>query len=183
MKFLTATILLLSSLLTHAGVYGDLKFGDSRETVTRKLKTSPLVEQTIDSTFMGRMGLNGVFKCKAKLAGLTYHLHFDWTPQGGLSEITLRSEEIDASLYHTTLRNAWQQASTLLTRAYNDPAQDGQYPAKSDFKKHSIMASHIWHRGKKQSILMGPGLIKGKKEKCFLIIRYLSQYIEPIRTP
>ena len=52
-------LLLISA--SQAGVYGELEFGDSRETVTKKLSQSPLVEQTIDNTYTARTGLNGIF--------------------------------------------------------------------------------------------------------------------------
>ncbi|MGB0775692.1 MAG: hypothetical protein ACPGUY_07585, partial [Akkermansiaceae bacterium] len=73
-RFLTLLCFLLPYSIS-AGVYGSLEFGDSRETVTRKLQKSPLVKQTLDSTFIARTGLNGVFTCKNKLAGQTYTLY------------------------------------------------------------------------------------------------------------
>ena len=109
--------LLLSCLLlvsvSQAGVYGELEFGDSRETVTKKLRQSPLVEQTIDNTYIARTGLNGIFKCKGQIAGLTCRLYFNWDEQGGLNEITLRSEGLDVDLYKTRLQRAWSDAESL----------------------------------------------------------------------
>lgn len=180
MKFPILVVYLLSAILSSAGVYDTLEFGDDRETVTRKLGASKMVEQTIDSTFFGRTGLNGVFKCKTKLAGLTYHLFFDWNETGGLKEITLRSNTIDKAQYNTGLQNAWKEASTLFTQVYQIPAQDAKYPQPADFKGHDILISHIWHKGKKQSVLLGPGIIK---EKCFLAIRFVNQHVEPVRIP
>ena len=167
-------LLLLSTLTTHAGVYGNLEFGDTRETVTKKMSSSQLVEQTIDSTFFGRTGLNGVFKCKAKLAGLTYHLYFGWSEDGGLKEITLRSSELNMGEYGKGLRRAWGEAETLFSKVYQDPTQKTAFPSQKAFKKHNILISHVWHRAGKQSILMGPGVDKGK---CFLAIRYVNQHI------
>lgn len=163
-----------------AGVYDTLQFGDSRETVTKKLQASTMVTTTVDSTFFGRTGLNGVFKCKAKLAGLTYHLYFGWNDNGGLNEITLRSAEVPMAEYESSINKAWAEANTLFTQVYNAPAQNANYPTKADFKKHDILITHIWHKGENQSILIGPGINKGK---CFLAIRFVNQRIEPVRVP
>ncbi|MCP5536490.1 MAG: hypothetical protein H7A51_09700 [Akkermansiaceae bacterium] len=167
-------VLSLTTFLSHAGVYGDLEFGDSRETVTRKMSASQLVEQTIDSTFFGRTGLNGVFKCKAKLAGLSYHLYFGWNEDGGLNEVTLRSSELSMEEYGRGLRRAWGEAEALFSQVYQKPSQKADYPDQKAFTKHNILISHVWHRGENQSILMGPGIDKGK---CFLAIRYVNQRI------
>lgn len=180
MKFIAIPFFLLSVVTSFAGVYGDLEFGDSRETVTRKMTASQLVDQTVDSTFFGRTGLNGVFKCKAKLAGLTYHLYFGWDENGGLNEITLRSNGLNMAEYGSRLRKAWGEAETLFTKVYQSPAQKTAYPLKAAFKEHNILISHVWHRGQKQSILMGPGQDKGK---CFLSIRFVNKRIELPRLP
>ena len=178
MKCLTIALIFLSSLSSFAGVYGDLEFGDSRKTVTKKMSSSQLVEQTVNSTFLGRTGLNGIFKCKAKLAGLTYHLYFGWNESGGLNEITLRSGNLNMSEYGNSLRTAWNEAATLFSKVYNHPAQKTGYPTQrsfqDDFKGHQILISHVWHKGEKQSILMGPGIDQGK---CFLTIRFVNKRV------
>ncbi|BDS08855.1 hypothetical protein NT6N_38950 [Oceaniferula spumae] len=173
-------LILATASICSAGVYDTLQFGDSRETVTKKLQASKMVKATMDSTFFGRTGLNGVFKCNAKLAGLTYHLYFGWDDNGGLNEITLRSGEVPMAEYNTSIKNAWAEANALFTQVYNTPAQNAGYPNKSDFKQHDILISHIWHKGENQSILMGPGINKGK---CYLAIRFVNQRIEPVRVP
>ena len=174
MKFIWIPLILLSVATSFAGVYGNLEFGDSRDTVTKKMSSSQLVEQTIDSTFFGRTGLNGVFKCKAKLAGLTYHLYFGWNENGGLNEITLRSSVLNMDQYGHGLRKAWSEAETLFSKVYKAPSQKTAYPPQAAFKKHNILISHVWHRPGKQSIFMGLGADKGK---CFLTIRYVNQHI------
>jgi hypothetical protein len=173
-------IALLSSNSTHAGVYGPLEFGDDRDTVARKLGKCELVTRTVPSTLLARTGLNGVFKCKHQLAGLTCHLYFGWNDAGELNEITLRSNEIDAAHYNTHLQQAWKKAHTLFTQTYHAPAQNAKYPTKTDFKGRDILISHIWHKGTHQSILMGPGIAKNK---CFLVIRFVNHHVKPIRTP
>ncbi|MDG1358798.1 MAG: hypothetical protein P8P36_11455, partial [Akkermansiaceae bacterium] len=150
--------LLLSSTI-HAGVYGDLEFGDSRELVTKKLQQSPLVEQAIDETYKARTGLNGIYKCKSKIAGLACWLYFNWDAQGGLNEITLRSESLDSNLYETELKNAWIESSALFSRVYQEPRQQAPYPLLSSFKEHQMMISHVWENSDKTNILIGTGMV------------------------
>lgn len=134
-----------------------------------------MVSTTANETFFGRLGLNGVFKCNAKLAGLTYHLYFDWDDNGGLKEVTLRSEDMPDSQYGSKLYSTWQEAKQLLTQAYNPPAQSADYPNKSDFKGSPILISTLWKRGTNNSVLLGTGREKGK---CFLCIRFTNEKIE-----
>lgn len=178
--FLCAALFALNPLGLSAGVYSSLEFGDSRDTVTRKLQSSNLVEQTVGSTFLGRTGLNGVFKCKAKLAGLTYHLYFGWSDSGGLSEITLRSQKVHHNEFSTTIKSAWAEANKLFSQVYKQPVQSAHYPDKSKFKDHPILITHMWHKGARQTIMIGPGL---EKQKSFLAIRFVNQKIKPVRTP
>jgi len=140
---LTLAILLTFASVCQAGVYDTLEFGDNRATVTKKLKASSMVEQQMEGAFFGRTGLNGVFKCKAKLAGLTYHLYFNWSESGGLEEITLRSQELPMDNYSTALQEAWSEANKLFTKVYNYPVQDANYPKKSDFKGHDMLITRI----------------------------------------
>ncbi len=163
-----------------AGVYGDLEFGDDRNTVTKKLQQSKLVEQTINTSLISRTGLNGIFKCKTPLAGLSYHLFFDWNENGGLREITLRSEDINKSTYSSTLYKAWNEAGQLFSRVYGAPAQNAGFPDRHDVSQHGMMMSHIWHRDDDQSVLLGAGI---EKDQCFLAIRFINQRIEPVRIP
>lgn len=181
MLYRTLIILILCySTSVKAGVYAGLNFGDSRDEVTRKLQASELIEQTVDSTFFGRTGLNGVFKCKNKLAGLKYSLYFAWSENGGLTEITLRSEELPANAYGTSIKQAWKQANQLFTQVYGAPKQDAKYPAPKDFLNHPILITHLWHRGERQSILIGPGIEKGRS---FLTIRFINKKVPPVITP
>ena len=170
MKYLSILGCFILSSSLHAGVYGDLEFGDSRETVTQKLGQSQLVEQTIDKTYTARTGLNGIYKCKAKISGLACHLYFNWDEQGGLNEITLRSESLDAELYQTTLKRAWTDAGGLFSRVYNEPKQQAPYPPLSSFNEHKMMISHVWEVTAGATVLMGTGM---DKNQCFLFIRYV----------
>ena len=166
-------LLLISA--SQAGVYGELEFGDSRETVTKKLGQSPLVEQIFDNTYTARTGLNGIFKCKGKISGLACHLYFNWDEQGGLNEITLRSEGLDMDLYKTRLQRAWTDAESLFSQVYQSPTQKADYPALTAFKEHKMMISHVWKNKGKETILMGTGI---DKNKCFLFIRYVRSQID-----
>ena len=175
MKYLSLLVCFVLSSPIHAGVYGELEFGDSRDTVTQKLGQSPLVTQTIDNTYTARTGLNGIYKCKAKISGLACRLYFNWDEQGGLNEITLRSEGLDTDLYDTTLKSAWSEAGSLFSRVYQPPKQQAPYPPQSSFNEHKMMISHVWENADQTSILMGTGM---DKNTCFLFIRYISVQAE-----
>lgn len=164
-----ASALFVSS--SHAGVYGDLEFGDSREAVTKKLGQSPLVEQIIDDVFTARTGLNGIYKCKAKISGLTCHLYFNWDEHGGLNEITLRSEGLALDTYPKELRQAWLDAERIFSEVYGGPSEKAPYPPVSAFKTHKMMISRVWNNPGNGSILMGTGVDRGQ---CFLFVRFAS---------
>ena len=179
-KFTFCLLLALLSVAgsSFAGVYANLEFGDSRDVVQHKLKSSDMVEQTMPDTYIARTGLNGIFKCKTQLAGLTYHLYFNWNDDGNLHEITLRSNKLEREDYKTSLYQAWKDAGKLLTQVYQAPAQNADYPNKNDLGDGSIMMSHIWHKGNNESILMGTGR---EQTSYFLTIRFINRHVKPIR--
>ena len=161
---------LLLALPINAGVYGDLQFGDSRETITRKLSESPLVEQTIDNTYIARTGLNGIYKCKARISGLVCQLYFNWDQHDRLIEITLRSETLNADRYKTDLKQAWSDAGALFAKVYHKPKQEAPYPDPSSFGQHKMMISHVWESDDGVTIYMGSGM---DKNTCFLFVRFV----------
>ena len=178
-KSIILSLLIFTGLPCFAGVYANLEFGDSREAVQRKLKSSDMVEQTMPDTYISRTGLNGIFKCKAQLAGLTYHLYFDWNEDGNLDEITLRSNQLEQANYRTSLYQAWKEAGKLFTQVYKAPAQNAGFPNKDALANSSIIMSHIWHKGTNESILMGTGI---DQTNYFLAIRFVNRHVEPART-
>ena len=108
-----------------AAVFDQLVFGQSRAQVLAKLKTSKFVELTVDETFLGRTGLNGVFRTRKKIGGLDASLYFDWTDAGELKELTLQTEALPASAYRTQIEPSWKKFIELLTTLYDDPVQKG----------------------------------------------------------
>lgn len=180
-KFALCSLLAFLALAgsSFAGVYADLEFGDSRETVLSKLKSSEMVEQTIATELIARTGLNGIFKCKAQLAGLTYHLYFEWNDDGRLDEITLRSNHIQKENYSVSLYQAWKEAGKLFTQVYKTPAQNADFPNKNSLGDSGMIMSHIWHKGENESILMGTGM---DQTNCFLAIRFVNRHVEPALT-
>ncbi len=181
--FTTVLFLIVLPLSTFAGVYGDLEFGDSRETVLKKLQKSKLVSQTFDTSLISRTGLNGIFKCKHPLAGQTYSLYFNWDDNGGMKELTLRSEPIPKSQFKTTLHTAWQKANQVFTNAYGTPAQAAKYPSTAQVEQFTIYMTHLWYRGKNHTVMMGPGIDVNKGGSYFLAIRYVNKHIKPVIIP
>ena len=168
-------LILISALpVATAGVYGELEYGDNRETVTQKLRKSPLVSLGVDEAFLGRTGLNGIFKCKSRLAGLDYHLYFNWNANGGLNEITLRSNELDMARYRDELRQAWQEAELLFERVYGAATQKAPYPDLTALVENSMLITHVWQQQPNECILLGTGRHKGK---CFMFIRFANERV------
>lgn len=159
-------------------IYEDLSYGDSRETVTKKLLACPRVESTVPETMFGRVGLNGSFKIKKDLNGLNFSLFFDWDDAGGLKEVTLRSEGMSSSDYSLKLREYYSEASDLITRIYGSPIMSNDLPPKNDIKEGAILNSHLWHPGA-GTLLLG---VAHTADKYYVSIRFMSKLIEPVRT-
>ena len=165
-------LLLISA--SQAGVYGELEFGDSRETVTKKLSQSPLVEQTIDNTYTARTGLNGIFKCKGKISGLVAIS----ISTGMNKAVSMRLLcDLKDSIWTSTKHGSSTHGLTpnrYFRKYTNLPHKKLTYPALSSFKEHKMMISHVWENKGKGTILMGTGI---DKNKCFLFIRYVRAQI------
>ncbi|MEY3897186.1 MAG: hypothetical protein RLZZ214_2707 [Verrucomicrobiota bacterium] len=112
-----------------AAFFDSLTFRDTRETTLTKLKASKIVEMTTDETFIGRSGLNGVFKTRQKIGSLDGFLYFDWTAAGKLKELTLQTETRPETDYKSELEPSWKELIQLLNTLYGKPVQKGPLPA------------------------------------------------------
>jgi hypothetical protein len=135
--------------------FDNLTFRDTRDSTLAKLKASKIVEMTTDETFIGRSGLNGVFKTRQKIAGLDAFLYFDWTDAGKLKELTLQTDPHPETAYRTTLEPSWKEMIELLGTLYGKPAQKGPLPAPNTLADGSFMPSHLWQLASGGSALLG----------------------------
>lgn len=125
--------------------FDNLTFRDTRETTEAKLKASKIVELTTDEAFIGRSGLNGVFKTRQKIGSLDGFLYFDWTEAGKLKELTLQTEPRPETDYKSELEPSWKQLIELLSTLYGKPAQKGPLPPVASLADGSFAPSHLWN--------------------------------------
>lgn len=158
-----------------AAVFDTLKFGDDRETVTAKLKASKMVESNLDSTFFGRTGINGIFRTVQPIGGLHCYLFFDWDEDGGLKEITLRTEDKAASDYETVLKPCWKALIELITPIYGKPLQTANMPAASQLADEQMLSSHLWTIEQGGSVLLGASRLVDAYQ---VSVRFTNEKIE-----
>ncbi|NIP95181.1 MAG: hypothetical protein GWO24_17725, partial [Akkermansiaceae bacterium] len=154
--------------------FDTLAFGDSRRTVEAKLAKSGRVSASLDQRFRGRTGLNGVYQ--TTIQGDRYLLFFDWTGEDALREVTLRSGAVPASEYGSALQGKWTALAALLRKLHGNPVQQTSFPAQDDLEDGRLVGSHLWHIGKRHSILLSTGL---EKSGYVVAIRFTTGLIPP----
>lgn len=162
------------------GVLENLRFGDSRSEVTRKLKHSKMFEATMAETFFGRMGLNGIFKSKEKIGGLHGFLYFDWDENDGLQSITVQTEPQDPAMWKSQLEPCMTEFVNLLSALYGKVTAASQRTDPATLQDGMIMADFLWKLEPKGSILLGPSKIDGK---LHVAVRFTQQEFAPSPAP
>ncbi|MEO5914546.1 MAG: hypothetical protein ABIS50_09965 [Luteolibacter sp.] len=138
-----------------ASFFENLTFRDTRQTALAKLKASKTVEMTSDETFIGRSGLNGVFRTRQKIGTLTGSLYFDWTESGNLKELSLQTEPRPATSYKTEVEPCWERLIDLLGALYGKPEIKGPLPSMASEADGSFVPSHFWKLPTGGSALLG----------------------------
>jgi hypothetical protein len=138
------------------GVIDELRFGDTRSEVVAKLRRSPIFESTVAETFMGRTGLNGVFRTKQTVGGIHCLLDFDWDHQDGLSEITLKTEPKEPTAWETSLQPCMAEFVTLITSLHGTPLVANKTVNLGTLQEGDMMANYLWNLEPRGSILLGP---------------------------
>jgi hypothetical protein len=160
--------------------FDNLTFRDTRETTLTKLKASKIVEMTTDETFIGRSGLNGVFKTRQKIGGLDGFLYFDWTEAGKLKELTLQTETRPETAYKTELEPSWKEMIELLSTLYGKPVQKGPIPQAATLADGSFAPSHLWLLEGGGSALLGTAR-EGSKYQ--LVVRFTEKKVGVVEVP
>lgn len=156
--------------------FDQLEFGDDRTEVEKKLKASKLVTANLDETLFGRTGLNGVFKTTRTIGGLHCFLFFDWTPSGGLREVTLQTQPVDKARYVTSLQGNWGELIELLSILHGNPEQAAGFPDVNDLQDGLILGSHLWYTEEGHSVILGTG----QEGRGFnVVVRITSERIKP----
>jgi hypothetical protein len=164
----------------QVAVFDQLVFGDTRDQVTAKLKASKFVELTVPETFLGRTGLNGVFRTRRKIGKLSAMLNFDWSDTGGLKEVTLQTESLPAAAYHADLEQCWTAFISLLETLYGKPVQNGSMPAIGSLAEGAFFPSHLWAIEGVGSALLGTAR---DGENYQLVVRFTRKKVEPVALP
>lgn len=125
--------------------FDNLTFRDTRQSVEAKLKASKLVKLTTAETFLGRSGLNGVFRMRQKIGTLVGSLYFAWTDANRLKELTIQTEPRPEAEYKTALEPSWKQLSELLTTLYGKPVTQGPIATVASLQDGTFAPSHLWN--------------------------------------
>lgn len=157
-------------------LFDTIKFNDSRETVLAKLKASKFAEITVDETFIGRSGLNGVFRTRQKIGDLNASLYFDWTDGGKLREITLQTDALPPEKYQSDIAAGWKFFVELLSSLYGKPAQKGPLPSIASLGDGSFSPSHLWNLESGGSALLGTARDGSRYQ---LVMRFTQKKVEP----
>lgn len=161
-------------------VFDKLLFGDSRETVLEKLKASKFVEMTAAETFIGRTGLNGIFKTCSQVGGLDASLYFGWNEDGGLSEISLQTEALPAARLESTLKPCWKEFISLLTNLYGKPIHANDQLQIGSIADGSMNGTHLWKLEGQGSALLGAAR---EGDNYQIVVRFTRKEIQPVPLP
>jgi hypothetical protein len=164
----------------EAAIFDTLKFGDTRDAVTAKLKASKMVETNLNSTFFGRTGINGIYRTVQPIGGLHCYLFFDWDEAGLLKEISLRTEDKVAGEYEAVLKPCWQALTELIVPIYGKPLQTTKMPAASDLTSEQMLASHLWRIEQGGTVMLGASRLG---EAYQVSVLFTNEKIEPRPTP
>lgn len=164
----------------NPAVFDTLAFGDSREAAFAKLKASKFVEMTTDETFVGRSGLNGIFRTRQKIGTLNAMLYFDWTESGKLKEITLQTEPLSADSYKSELEPSWKEFVALLGTLHGKPVQKGPFPQMATLADGAFSPSHLWKLGGSGSALLGTARDGANYQ---VVVRFTEKKIQPVEVP
>lgn len=165
----SATAVKSTDAVAGTGVFDTLEFGDTREQALEKLKVSKVVAMTTKETFIGRSGLNGIFRTRQQIGDLDAALYFDWTTEGGLRELTLQTDGVPESEYLPRLQPAWKEFIELIGALYGRSAHQGPFPGVQSVTEGSFTPSHLWElEGGGQALL---GIAKDRSD-FQLVLRF-----------
>ena len=157
--------------------FDTLEFGDSRETVLKKLNSSPMVDGSVAEVMLARVGLNGVYRTKQTIGGLHCHLYFDWDSNNLLKEVTLRTKGLPIDSYSGKLKSNWTEMIELLTVLHGQPINSAEYPNSDDLQDGLILNSHLWRTEDGHSVLLGTGQ---EGNQFSVTVRITIEVIEPV---
>lgn len=160
--------------------FDTLDFGDSRQSVQKKLLASKIVTTKVEKTLLARTGLNGIFHTTSKIGDLACFLYFDWDAQGSLKEVTMRSDKVDDTRYDSTVKSAWSELIDLVCILNGKPLQSSSFPPMQNLSDHGFLGSHLWRTAEGNTILLGTGR---EENEYNVVVRFTSDRIDTSPAP
>lgn len=152
-------------------VFDTLHFGDSTDTVLKKLAKSKMLLSKLEENEYGRSDINGAFITKMKLNQLPLSLHFIWKEKK-LTKLLLRSPAVaDPS----SLEKSYKDATHLLNSKYGRFIQKGTPTNPSNMETDTYDFTVEWETPQGYAYL---GMGK-TSEGCVLIISFDEQRKTP----
>ena len=158
-------------------VFDELCFGDKRAEVLEKLKASGLVELTVAETFLGRTGLNDVFRTRKKIGGLNASLSFDWAEDEGLQEINLQTPEIPAGKFDDQLKPCWQEFIKLLTTLHGQPVTSSPGINLASIPDGGMLPTHLWKLQGTGNAMLGASR---DGSHYHVVVRFTRKNVQPV---
>ena len=159
----------------NEAIFDNLRFGDTREDVMRKLKDSPIIEANVESTLFGRTGLDGTYRTKNKVGGLFCYLFYNFDDSGHLHELTMRTEPQSESDYGSTVNDCWKELPALISMLHGRPMHSGKLPSASEIGDGELIGSHVWRMEGGGNVMLGVANVQGKYE---VSVRFTLDKIE-----
>jgi hypothetical protein len=161
-------------------VFDCLCFGDSRNDVLAKLKTSKFVELTVDEVYLGRTGLNGAFRTRKKIGGLDATLSFDWTDSDGLREVSLQTDSFPAADLNTKMVPCWKEFLDLLNTLHGKPISEVKQLQIGSIQEGTMVATHLWKLEPSGSAMLGAAKDEGNYQ---VVVRFTTKNVQPVLLP
>lgn len=176
---ITITATLLTPMVSGASeMYENLRYGDTKDTVQKKLD-KVLGNAKGQKTIFGRTGMNGMYTAKAKVNGLEFSLYFGWDSSKGklaLNAVDLYSNEASME----KIGKAYKQLSTLFTELYGKPKFNNGLPSKSKLTSPDMtIAGACWFYDT-DAIMLSLGRTENGIN---LVVNFTDKQPQLIRTP
>ena len=113
-----------------------------------------------------------------KIGDLQASLHFTWSDDGKLTEISLQTDPLSAISYEDSLKLCWDDLILLLSDLHGAPVQSAPYPPRADVPQDSIIGSHIWKLEKGGTAMLGTAKIS---DKYIVVVRFSEKTVEEIQ--
>lgn len=158
-------------------IFKELRFGDGREAVLHKLKASKSVELTVGETFIGRTGLNGVFRTKETVGGLMATLSFDWNENQLLKEVILQTSALPAVQFKGKLEPCWKKCIKQLTEIHGKPIHANPVLQLDPIEDGSMVGTHLWDVVGSGTIMLGASR---DGDDYQIAVRFTEEKIQPV---